>query len=171
VQSQNEKELNFKGREFLQILCWGIENCKELFGLGNDKEDISAVSEAGTGDNKSNLLFGSRGIVSLTLNHWKHMLNDAYKLIDSLRTELFKLRSETQKALGEKEKTESKCINAKLKLDQAQATLLEAQEAMNAMSKDLRKRDLIKVFEAAEKEHCTHTNHNHAQATILTDKG
>jgi hypothetical protein len=35
-------------------------------------------------------------------------------------------------------------------LDQAQATLLEAQEAMNAMSRDRRKRDLTKAFEAEE---------------------
>jgi hypothetical protein len=74
------------------------------------------------------------------------MLNDAFKLIESLRSELFRSRAETQKALGEKEKAESECLNAKLKLDQAQATLLEAQEAMNAMSKDRRKRDLTKVF-------------------------
>ncbi len=62
------------------------------------------------------------------------MLDDAFKLIESLRAELFKSRAETQKALGEKEKAESERINAKLKLDQVQATLLEAQEAMNAMS-------------------------------------
>jgi hypothetical protein len=37
-------------------------------------------------------------------------------------------------------------------LDQVQATLPEEQEAMNAMSKDRRKHDLTKVFEAAEKE-------------------
>ncbi len=91
------------------------------------------------------------------------MLDDAFrvKLIESLRTELFRSRAETQKALCQKEKAEleSECINAKLNLDQAQTTLLEAQdrdsEAMNAMSKpeDRRKRrDLTKVFEAASVE-------------------
>jgi hypothetical protein len=46
--------------------CWGIENCKELFGLGNDKEAISAAFDAGIDDHKTNLqvLFGSSGIVS-----------------------------------------------------------------------------------------------------------
>jgi hypothetical protein len=85
-------------------------------------------------------------------DHWRDMLDDAFKLIESLRAELFRLSAETQKALCEKEKAESECINAKLKLDQAQATLLEEQEAMNAMSKDHRKRDLTKVFEAVERE-------------------
>jgi hypothetical protein len=88
---------------------------QELFGLGNDKEAISAAFEAGTGENKNNLLFGSRGIVSLTLDHWRDMLDDAFKLIESLRSELFRSRAETQKALGEKEKAESECINTKLK--------------------------------------------------------
>jgi hypothetical protein len=74
-----------------------IENCKELFGLGYDKEAISAVFDACTGDNKNNLLFGSSGVVSRTLDpgHWRNMLDDAYKLIESLRSELFKSRSET----------------------------------------------------------------------------
>ncbi len=39
------------------------------------------------------------------------MLNDAYKIIESLRAELFKSRVETQTALGEKEKAESECLN------------------------------------------------------------
>jgi hypothetical protein len=149
----NPKDLEFK--PVPATTCWGIENCKELFGLGNDKEAISAAFEAGTSENKNNLLFRSSGIVSWTLYHWGDMLDDAFKLIESLRAELFRSRAETQKALGEKEKAESECINAKLKLDQAQATLLEAQEAMNAMSKDRthrRKRDLTKVFEAVERE-------------------
>ena len=70
-----------------------IENCKELFGLGNDKEAISAAFEAGTGENKNNLLFGSSGIVSRTLDHWRDMLDDAFKLIESLRAELFSAQS------------------------------------------------------------------------------
>jgi len=84
---------NPKDREFKPVpatTCWGIENCKELFGLGNDKEAISAVFKAGTGENKNNLLFGSSGIVSWTLNHWRDMLDDAFKLIESLRAKLFK---------------------------------------------------------------------------------
>ncbi len=69
----------------------GIENCKEMFGLGNYKEAISAVFEASTGDNnlKNNLLFSSSWIVSQTLYHWKDVLDDAYKLMESLRKELF----------------------------------------------------------------------------------
>ncbi len=70
--------------------CWGIENCKELFGLGNDKEAISAAFDAGIDDHKTNLLFGSNGIVSRTLDHWRGLLDDAYKLNESLRAELFK---------------------------------------------------------------------------------
>ena len=115
----NEKERTFKGVP--ASVCWGIENCRELFGCGNDKDALSAAFEAGTGDNKNNLLFGSSGVVSRTLDHWREMLDDAYKLIESLRAELFKSRAETQKALGEKEKAESECINATLKLDQAQS--------------------------------------------------
>jgi hypothetical protein len=78
------------------------------------------------------------------------MLNDAYKIIESLRAELFKSRAKTQTELCEKEKAESKCLNAKLKLDQEQATLLEVQEAMNAMLKDQR-RNLEQAFETAAK--------------------
>jgi hypothetical protein len=47
---------NSKDRKFEAVpatACWGIENCKELFGFGNDKEAISAEFEAGTGENKS----------------------------------------------------------------------------------------------------------------------
>ncbi len=82
-----------------------------MFGLGNDKEAISAAFEAGTGDNKNNLLFGSCGVVSRTLDHWRNMLDDAYKLIESLRAEVFKSRAQTQKALSEKEKAENDCLN------------------------------------------------------------
>jgi hypothetical protein len=100
-QVPNEKERTFKGVP--ASVCWGIENCKELFGLGSDKEAVSAAFEAGTGDNKANLLFGSSGIVSRTLDHWRALLDDAFMLIENLRTELFKSRAETQKALAEKE--------------------------------------------------------------------
>jgi hypothetical protein len=41
------------------------------------------------------------------------LLDDAFKLIESLRAELFKSRAETQKAIGEKERVESECIHAK----------------------------------------------------------
>ncbi len=78
--------------------CWGVENCKELFGLCSDKEALSAAFEAGTGDNKVNLLFCSSGIVSRTLDHWGALLDDAFMLIESLRAELFKSRAETQNA-------------------------------------------------------------------------
>ena len=93
---------NQKDRDFKAVpasACWGIENCKELFGLGSDKEALSAAFEAGTDDTKRNLLFGSSGIVSRTLDHWRDLLDDAFKLIESLRAELFKSRAEAQKAL------------------------------------------------------------------------
>ncbi len=64
------------------------------------------------------------------------MLDDAFMLIESLRAELFKLRAETQKALGEKERAESECIHAKLKLDQMHAHLSNAQEALYARAQD-----------------------------------
>ena len=51
------------------------------------------------------------------------MFDDAYKLIENLHAKLFKSRAETQKLLGEKEKAESECIHAKLKLNQMQAHL------------------------------------------------
>jgi hypothetical protein len=57
---------NQKDRDFKAVpasACWGIENCKELFGLGSDKEALSAAFEAGTYDSKRNLLFGSSGMV------------------------------------------------------------------------------------------------------------
>jgi hypothetical protein len=57
----NEKDQDFKAVP--ATACWGIQNCKELFGLGTDKSAISAVFEACTDENKNNLLFGSRGIV------------------------------------------------------------------------------------------------------------
>jgi len=126
---------NQKDRDFKAVpasACWGIENCKELFGLGSDKEALSAAIEAGTDDTKRNLLFGSSGIVSRTLDHWRELLDDAFKLIESLRAELFKSRAEAQKALGEKEKAESEFIHAKLKLDQMQARLDSAQDALHA---------------------------------------
>ena len=81
-----------------------MENCKELFGLGSDKESLTAAFEAGTDDNKRNLLFGESGIVSLTLDHWSDLLDDTSRLIERLRAELFKSRAETQKALAEKKR-------------------------------------------------------------------
>jgi hypothetical protein len=53
---QNQKDLDFKAVP--ATACWGIENSKEHFGLG-DKSTISAVFEAGTGNTKNNLLFCS----------------------------------------------------------------------------------------------------------------
>jgi hypothetical protein len=91
----NTKKRNLEGVP--ATACWGIENCKELFGLGSDKEALSAAFEAGTSDNKANLLFGNSGIVSRTLDHWRALLDDAFMLIESLRSELFKSRAETQK--------------------------------------------------------------------------
>ena len=71
----NQKERDF--RAVPARACWGIENCKELFGLVNDKEALPAAFEAGTSDNKQNLLFGSSGIISRTLDHWKDLLDEA----------------------------------------------------------------------------------------------
>jgi hypothetical protein len=42
----NEKERTFKGVP--ASVCWGIENCKELFGLGSDKEALSVVALSAT---------------------------------------------------------------------------------------------------------------------------
>jgi hypothetical protein len=146
----NTKKRNFEGVP--ATACWGIENCKELFGLGSDKEALSAAFEAGTSDNKANLLFGSSGIVSRRLDHWRALLDDAFKLIENLRAELFKSRAETQKALGEKEKAERECIHAKLKLDQMQANLDDAQ-ALHARAQDRRAREVEGAFDQAEKEY------------------
>ena len=99
-------EPNAKPRKFEGVpapTCWGIENCTDLFKLKNDKEALSVAFEAGSGDNNKNLLFGSNGIVTRTLDHWKALLNDASRLIENLREELFKSRAEAGKALGDSE--------------------------------------------------------------------
>ncbi len=67
----NTKKRSFEGVPASACRGWGIENCKELFGLGSDKEALSAAFEAGTDDHKGYLLFGSSGILSLTLEHWR----------------------------------------------------------------------------------------------------
>ena len=125
--------------------CWGMENCKELFGLGSDKEALTAAFEAGTDDNKRNLLFGGSGIVSRTLDHWRDLLDDTSRLIERLRAELFKSRAETQKALAEKEKVEGELLITALKLDQTKAELDTAREA-----NDLRKSVLQSAFDQVE---------------------
>ena len=162
----NTKRRNFEGVP--ATACWGIENCKELFGLGSDKEALSAAFEAGTDDNKGNLLFGSSGIVSRTLDHWRDLLDDAFKLIESLRAELFKLRSEAQEALAEsraetqkalaethnalaeKEKAEGERLHAVLKLGQTQARLDDAQKALDTRVNDRQSRAVQGAFDAAE---------------------
>jgi hypothetical protein len=68
-------------------------------------------------------------------------------------TLLFKSRAETQKALGEKEKAESECIHAKLKLDQMQAHLDIAQGALHARAQDRRAREVQGVFDQADQEY------------------
>jgi hypothetical protein len=147
----NTKKRNFEGVPV--SACLGIENCKELFGLGNDKEAISAAFDAGIDDHKTNLLFGSNDFVSRTLDHWRGLLDDAYKLIESLRAELFKSRAETQKALGEKERAESECIHAKLKLDQMQARMDNAQEALHVGAQDRQAREVQGAFDQADQEY------------------
>ena len=151
---------NTKPRRFDAVpatTCWGVENCREFFGLRSDKEALSAAFEAGSGLNDKNLLFGSSGIVSRTLDHWKDLLEDAFKLIDSLRTELFKSRAETEKALSEKEAAETEKeaaeterVYAKLKLTQAEAKLEEAQKTLDEMAKAQRENATRAAFSAAE---------------------
>ena len=136
----NTKKRNFEGGP--PTACGGMENCKELVGLGSDKESLTAAFEAGTDDNKRNLLFGGSGIVSRTLDHWSDLLDDTSRLIERLRAELFKSRAETQKALAEKEKAEGELLITALKLDQTKAELDTAREA-----NDLRKRAMQSAFD------------------------
>ncbi len=100
------------------------------------------------------MLFGCNGIPR-TLEYWEGLLDDAFKLIESLRAELFKSRAETPKALGEKEKAGSECIHAKLKLDQMQAHLDNAQEALHARAQDRRAREVKDAFDQADIEYGT----------------
>ena len=69
--------------------------------------------------------------------------------------ELFKSRAEAQKALGEKEKAESEFIHAKLKLDQMQARLDSAEEALHAgaQDRDRRAREVEGAFDQADKDY------------------
>ena len=62
-------------------------------------------------------------MLSRTLEYWEGLLDDASKLIESLRAELFESRAEIQKAIGEKESAESELLHAKLKWDQMRATV------------------------------------------------
>ena len=162
---------NTKDRDFRAVpatTCWGIENCKELFGLGNDKEAISAAFDAGSGTNKKNLLFGSNGLVSRTLDHWERLLDDAFKLIESLRAELFKSRAETEKALREKKNAEQESLHATLKLEQTQVRLDGAQKALEAMAKDRRERAVQGAFDTAENDHQMRTVKRSISAALLS---
>jgi hypothetical protein len=60
VLCQIQKQENLRG--FLRQHV-GALKIEELLGLSSDKEALSAAFEAGAGDNKVNLLFGSRSIV------------------------------------------------------------------------------------------------------------
>jgi hypothetical protein len=96
---------NTKASEFKVVaaaVCWGLLNCRKFSGFHSDKESISAVFEV---DSVKNRVFSSSGLVSLFVKlwHWETLLNDAFKLIESLREELFKSRAGTQKVLSEKE--------------------------------------------------------------------
>ena len=127
---------NQKDRDFRAVpaaACWGLENCKEFFGLSSDKEFTSAAFEV---NSSKNLFFGSSGLVSRTLEHWETLLKEASMLIESLRAELFKSRAETEKALREKKNAEQKSLHATLKLEQTQVRLDGAQKALKAMAKD-----------------------------------
>ncbi len=81
------------------------------------------------------------------------MLDYAFKLIESLRAEVFKSRTERQKALDKKEKAKSRCIHANLKLDQMLTELDNAQNALDAMEKDGCARAVQEAFDAGETEH------------------
>jgi hypothetical protein len=85
--------------------------------------------------------------------NWEGLFDGAYKLIESLHAKLFKSRAETQKSLGEKEKAESECIHAKLKLDQMQVHLENAQEALHARAQDRRAREVKDAFDQADTEY------------------
>ncbi len=127
--------------------CWGIENCKEFFFLAMTRKPFLLRLKLVPSTTKTTIFFlDSSGVVSRTFDQWRDMLNDAYKLIKSLRAEHFESRAKTRKSLGEKEKAESYCLNATFSLDLTQAELHEAQEAMNAMS-------LSRASESAGKEH------------------
>ena len=108
---------------------------------------MAAVFDVGS---NKNLLFGSGGMLSRTLEYWAELLDDAFKLIESLRAELFKSRAETQKALGEKEKAESERIHSTLKLDQTRAELDAAQKALDVVAKVRRERAVQDAFDSAE---------------------
>ena len=98
------------------------------------------------------MLLGSNGILSRTLEYWEGLLDDVFKLIESLRAELFKSRAETQKALSEKERAESEYIHAKLKLDQMQARLDSAQDALHTGAQGRRAREVQGAFDQADQE-------------------
>ncbi len=118
----NQKERVF--RAVSATACWAIENrdCKELLVLSMTRKHYLQRLKPVQVKTKKNL-FGSSCILSRTIDHWRQLLDNAFKLIESLRAELFKSRAETQKALGEKEKAESECIHSKLKLYQMQAQI------------------------------------------------
>ncbi len=149
----NQRNRNFEAVP--AITFWGIEIEKNYFFLGNDKEALSAAFEAGTGDNK-NLLFGSSGIVSRTHDHWKDLLKDAFKLIDSLRTELFKSREETEKSLdetekapGEKEQAETDCGLRQTEVETGRDQVESCAKGANEMAKAQRDHAWRGAFDSA----------------------
>ena len=87
---------------------------------------------------------------SRTLEHRETLLKEASVLIESLRTEHFKSRAKTEKALREKEKAEHESIHATLKMHQMQVKLDGAQKALEAMAKDRRERAVQGAFDASE---------------------
>jgi hypothetical protein len=110
-------EPNQKERDFRRVTAttgWGVENFGQSFGFHTDRDCLSTVFDV-RGD--KSLLLGCSGILSRTLEYWEWLLDDAFKLIESLRAELFKSRAETQKAFGEKEKAGSECIHAEVGSD------------------------------------------------------
>jgi hypothetical protein len=50
-------------RGFLRQHIGALKIARNWFSFGSDKEALSGVFEAGTSDNKTNLLFGSSGTV------------------------------------------------------------------------------------------------------------
>ena len=96
------------------------------------------------------------------------MPNDAFKLIESLRAELFILRAETEKALREKKNAEQESLHATLKLEQTQVRLDDAQKALEAMAKDRRERAVQGAFDTAENDHQMRTVKRSISAALLS---
>ena len=121
-----------KDRDFNRIswkACQGIENWKDLLGLQNDKESISAMFGIDEGNGRANLIFRKSGIIARTLDHWKEIITEASALNLKLQAELLKLRDELFNARAETKRAEEREDIANLKLAQEKERLKKMQEA------------------------------------------